>query len=44
MFQSAAANGLATGAFQNCNWGQIDSLIRRGLNFIYRDSNSIVCL
>ena len=23
-FHSAAANGLATGAFQKCNWGQID--------------------
>ena len=30
-FHSAAANGLATGAFQNCNWGQIDPMVDRGL-------------
>ena len=30
-FHSAAANGLATGAFQKSNWGQIDPMIDRGL-------------
>ena len=31
-FHSAAVNGLATGAFQKCNWGQIDPMVDRGLN------------
>ena len=30
-FHSAAANGLATEAFQKCNWGQIDLMVDRGL-------------
>ena len=30
-FYSAAANGLGTGAFQKCNWGQIDPMVDRGL-------------
>ena len=30
-FHSAAANVLATGAFQKCNWGQIDPMVDRGL-------------
>ena len=30
-FHSAAANGLGTGAFQKCNWGQIDPMVDRGL-------------
>ena len=30
-FDSAAANGLATRAFQKCNWGQIDLMVDRGL-------------
>ena len=30
-FHIAAANGLATGAFQKCNWGQIDSMVDRRL-------------
>ena len=30
-FHSAAANGLVTGAFQKCNWGQIDPMVDRGL-------------
>ena len=30
-FHSAAASGLATGAFQKCNWGLIDSMVERGL-------------
>ena len=30
-FHSAAANGLATGVFQKCNWGQIDPMVDRGL-------------
>ena len=30
-FRSAAANGLATGAFQKCNWSQIDPVVDRGL-------------
>ena len=29
---SAAANGLATGAFQKCNWGHIYPMVDRGLN------------
>ena len=33
-FHSAVANGLATGAFQKCNWGQIDSMVDRGLRSI----------
>ena len=31
-FYGVAANGLATGAFQKCNWGQIYPMIYRGLN------------
>ena len=27
----SAANGLATEAFQKCNWGQIDPMVDRGL-------------
>ena len=30
-FHSAAANGLATGVFQKCNWDQIDPMVDRGL-------------
>ena len=30
-FHSAAANGLVTGAFQKCNWGQIDPMVDRRL-------------
>ena len=30
-FYSAAANGLATGAFQKCNWSQIEPMLDRGL-------------
>jgi len=26
-FRSAVDNGLATGAFQKCNWGQIDPMV-----------------
>ena len=36
-FHSAAANGFATGAFQKCNWGQIDPMVDKGLK---RDRNS----
>ena len=32
-FHSAAANGLATGAFQKYNWGQIDPMVDRGLRY-----------
>ena len=31
-FQIAAANGLATGAFQKYNWDQIDPMVDTGLN------------
>ena len=33
-FHSAAANGLATGAFQKCNWGQINPMVDRGLKLV----------
>ena len=29
---SAAANGLATGAFQKCDWGQIDPMVDKVLS------------
>ena len=31
-FHKATANGLATEAFQKCNWGQIDPIVDRGLS------------
>ena len=31
-FHGAAPNSLATGAFQKCNWGQIDPMVDRRLN------------
>ena len=30
-FHGAAPNSLATGAFQKCNWGQIDLIVDRGI-------------
>jgi len=30
-FHSVAANGLATGTFPKCSWGQIDPMVDRGL-------------
>ena len=29
-FLSSAGNGIATGVFQKCNWGQIDPMVDRG--------------
>ena len=29
-FHNAAVNGSATESFQNCNWGQIDSMVDNG--------------
>ena len=34
-FHSAAANGLGTGAFQKCNWGQTDPVVDRGLSCLH---------
>ena len=35
----SAANGLATGTFQKCNWGQIDPMVDRGLNIRVLSTN-----
>jgi len=34
-FHSAAANGLATGTFQKCIWGQIDPLAENWMRIQY---------
>ena len=39
-FHTAAAKGLATGAFQKCNWGQIDPMVNRGLNALRQNRNN----
>jgi len=31
-FRITAANGLETGTFQKCRWGQIDPMVDRGLS------------
>ena len=38
----AAADGLATGAFQKCNWGQIDPMVDRGLRL--QGQNKLISL
>ena len=52
-FYSAAANGLVTGAFQKCNWGQIHPMVGRGLivfftsqfvnRLLYYESQQLCC-
>ena len=41
-FHSAAANGIATEAFQNCNWGQIDPMVDRGQSMVICDVSSLL--
>ena len=41
---STAANGLGTGAFQKCNWGQIGAMVDRGLNVLSGDINMMLLI